>query len=96
MRIHSYSEWSSINIDRLPVAVVWPSSTEDVSKIAVISSKYKVPMSESQRYLVQTFNVNHMLIIMSVPYSGGSSVERHVSSPFGGVSIDFMNMSSIV
>jgi D-lactate dehydrogenase (cytochrome) len=37
-----------------------------------------------------------MLIIMSVPYSGGSSVEGHFSSPFGGVSIDFMNMSNIV
>ncbi|KAJ5982594.1 hypothetical protein N7451_012694, partial [Penicillium sp. IBT 35674x] len=76
LRMHGYSEWSSINIDRLPVAVVWPSSTEDVSKIAVICSKYKVPMT--------------------VPYSGGSSVEGHFSSPFGGVSIDFLNMSSIV
>lgn len=32
----------------------------------------------------------------SVPYSGGSSVEGHFSAPFGGISVDFMNMNKIV
>lgn len=41
---HGYSEWSSINISTLPVAVCYPQSTEDVSTIAKVASKHKVPM----------------------------------------------------
>ncbi|KAI6774731.1 hypothetical protein HG530_001489 [Fusarium avenaceum] len=31
-----------------------------------------------------------------VPYSGGSSVEGHFSAPFGGVSVDFVNMNQVL
>lgn len=41
---HGYSEWSSINIEQLPVAVAFPKSTADVSAIARICHKHKVPM----------------------------------------------------
>ncbi|PYI10109.1 D-lactate dehydrogenase mitochondrial precursor [Aspergillus sclerotiicarbonarius CBS 121057] len=41
---HGYSEWSSTNIDRLPIAVAFPESTEQVSTIARICLKYRVPM----------------------------------------------------
>ncbi|CAG8312266.1 unnamed protein product [Penicillium salamii] len=75
LKMHGYSEWSSINIDRLPVAVAFPNSTEEVAAIARVCHKYKVPM---------------------IPYSGGSSVEGHFSAPFGGISVDFLNMSDIV
>ncbi|KAK7530404.1 D-lactate dehydrogenase mitochondrial precursor [Phyllosticta citricarpa] len=44
LKVHGYSEWSSINIDQLPVAVAYPQSTEEVSQIAKICQKYKVPM----------------------------------------------------
>ncbi|KAJ1329844.1 D-lactate dehydrogenase (cytochrome) [Microdochium nivale] len=44
LHAHGYSEWSTINIDRLPVAVVFPSSTEEVSAIAKICNKYNVPI----------------------------------------------------
>jgi FAD/FMN-containing dehydrogenase len=44
---HGYSEWSSINIDQLPVAVAYPKSTEEVSQLAAICHKYKIPMSMS-------------------------------------------------
>ncbi|KAH7121476.1 hypothetical protein EDB81DRAFT_666239 [Dactylonectria macrodidyma] len=77
LKAHGYSEWSSINIDRLPVAVAFPSSTEQVSEIAKICTKYRVPMSQ-------------------LPYSGGSSVEGHFSAPFGGISIDFVEMNKIL
>jgi hypothetical protein len=46
LRTHGYSEWSSINIDRLPVAVAYPKSTEETAEIARICYEYKVPMSE--------------------------------------------------
>lgn len=42
---HGYSEWSSINIDQLPVAVAYPKSTEEVSQLAQVCHKYKIPMS---------------------------------------------------
>jgi len=47
--MHGYSEWSSINIAQLPVAVAYPKSTEEVSRIAKVCHKYKVPMSTSFR-----------------------------------------------
>ncbi|KAJ5918251.1 CAZyme family AA4 [Penicillium verhagenii] len=44
LQSHGYSEWSTINADRLPVAVAYPTSTEDVSEIAKICNKYRMPM----------------------------------------------------
>lgn len=41
---HGYSEWSTVNIDQLPVAVAYPKSTEEVAQIAKLCFKYKVPM----------------------------------------------------
>lgn len=41
---HGFSEWSSSNTTARPVAVVRPSSTEDVSTIARICTKHLVPM----------------------------------------------------
>ncbi|CAI4210840.1 unnamed protein product [Parascedosporium putredinis] len=41
---HGYSEWSTTNPDGLPVAVAYPRSTRDVSILAQICYKYKVPV----------------------------------------------------
>ncbi|KAI6709107.1 hypothetical protein JHW43_008370 [Diplocarpon mali] len=41
---HGYSEWSSTNIEGLPVAVAYPKNTAQVSEIAKICSKYRVPI----------------------------------------------------
>ncbi|KAL5332829.1 hypothetical protein BJX70DRAFT_382822 [Aspergillus crustosus] len=41
---HGFSEWSSVNADRLPVAIAYPSSTEEVSEIAKVCNKYRMPM----------------------------------------------------
>ncbi|KAI8657220.1 FAD-binding PCMH-type domain-containing protein [Fusarium keratoplasticum] len=41
---HGYSEWSTSNTDVRPVAIVRPNSTEEVSSIAKVCTKYKVPM----------------------------------------------------
>ncbi|KAL2212032.1 hypothetical protein CC79DRAFT_1393282 [Sarocladium strictum] len=44
LHAHGYSEWSSVNCERLPVAVAYPRDTQDVSTIARICSKWRVPM----------------------------------------------------
>ncbi|KAJ4011060.1 hypothetical protein NW766_007692 [Fusarium irregulare] len=41
---HGYSEWSTSNTDVRPVAIIRPQTTEQVSSIACICTKYKVPM----------------------------------------------------
>ena len=44
LTIHGFSEWSSVNADRLPVAIAYPQTTEEVSEIARVCHKYKMPM----------------------------------------------------
>ncbi|KAJ5114753.1 hypothetical protein NUU61_000512 [Penicillium alfredii] len=41
---HGFSEWSSLNADRLPVAIAYPQTTEEVSEIAKICHKHRMPM----------------------------------------------------
>ncbi|KAI9740010.1 MAG: hypothetical protein M1818_004761 [Claussenomyces sp. TS43310] len=41
---HGFSEWSSVNADRLPVAIAYPKDTAQVSEIAKICHKYRVPV----------------------------------------------------
>lgn len=45
LKHHGYSEWSPANIETLPIAVAYPKSTDEVSKIAKICHRYKVPMT---------------------------------------------------
>lgn len=45
LRTHGFSEWAPANIDTLPIAVAYPKSTEEVSKIATICHKYRIPMT---------------------------------------------------
>ncbi|KAE8149347.1 hypothetical protein BDV25DRAFT_156551 [Aspergillus avenaceus] len=44
LETHGYSEWSSSNADSKPIAVVRPTTTEQVSTIAKICTQYRVPM----------------------------------------------------
>ncbi|KAH7347008.1 hypothetical protein BKA66DRAFT_576506 [Pyrenochaeta sp. MPI-SDFR-AT-0127] len=74
LKAHGYSEWSSINVNTLPVAVAYPQNTMEVSSIARICHKWRIPV---------------------IPFSGGSSVEGHISAPHRGISIDFVNMNRI-
>lgn len=41
---HGYSEWSSLNAERLPAAISYPQTTEDVVEIAKVCHKYRMPM----------------------------------------------------
>ncbi|OQN96568.1 hypothetical protein B0A48_16998 [Cryoendolithus antarcticus] len=41
---HGYSEWSSIDIETLPVAVAYPKSTADVQEIAKCCTRHKIPV----------------------------------------------------
>jgi D-lactate dehydrogenase (cytochrome) len=41
---HGFSEWDSVRLDTLPVAVAYPQSTADVSAIARICHKWRVPI----------------------------------------------------
>lgn len=74
---HSDTYWNSHHAkpDERPGIVAFPASTEDVSKIAKISHKYRVPI---------------------VPFAGGTSLEGHFTPIYGGISIDFSRMNSIV
>lgn len=87
---HGYSEWSTINIDQLPVAVAYPRSTEEVSEIAKVCHKYKIPMSTHLN------EIDRQKLTWTVPYSGGSSLEANFSAPYGGMSIDFTHMDQII
>lgn len=42
--MHGFSEWSSVKLDTLPIAVAYPRNTEQVSTIARICHRWKVPI----------------------------------------------------
>ncbi|MCJ1473447.1 hypothetical protein MMC13_002098 [Lambiella insularis] len=44
LKAHGFSEWSTVNADQLPVAVAYPKSTAEVSEIAKVCHKYRMPM----------------------------------------------------
>ncbi|KAJ5816382.1 FAD-binding type 2 [Penicillium robsamsonii] len=44
LQSHGFSEWSSLNADRLPVAIAYPKTTQEVSEIAKVCHKYRMPM----------------------------------------------------
>ena len=44
LKLHGFSEWSPSNLATLPIAVAYPKSTEEVSTLAKICHKYRVPM----------------------------------------------------
>ncbi|KAJ5490269.1 Vanillyl-alcohol oxidase C-terminal subdomain 2 [Penicillium expansum] len=44
LKMHGFSEWSSVNIDTLPIAVAYPRNTEQVSTIARICHERRVPI----------------------------------------------------
>lgn len=41
---HGHSDWSTSNTKVRPIAIVSPGSTEEVSKIAILCTQYRVPM----------------------------------------------------
>lgn len=90
---HGFSDWSTSNADRLPVAVAYPTSTEDVSAIARICSRWKIPMGMT---IVDRLGSRERTHPFPVPFSGGSSLEANFSAPFGGISIDFAFMDKIL
>ncbi|KAF2460160.1 D-lactate dehydrogenase mitochondrial precursor [Lineolata rhizophorae] len=76
LRMHGYSEWSSINIDQLPVAVAYPKSTEDVSRIASVCYKYRVPM-------IPFSGGSSLEANFSAPYGGMSIDFTHMDRVLG-------------
>ncbi|KIY01276.1 uncharacterized protein Z520_02828 [Fonsecaea multimorphosa CBS 102226] len=44
LETHGYSEWSTSNTTARPMAVITPRSTDDVSTIAKICNRYRVPL----------------------------------------------------
>jgi len=76
---HGLSEWSSYipnpEARYEPHVIVYPETTEQVSDIARVAHKYKLPI---------------------IPFSGGTSLEGHLSAPRGGICIDFAKMDRII
>jgi D-lactate dehydrogenase (cytochrome) len=67
LKRHGYSGWATYNIDRLPVAVAYPKSTEEVSKIAKVCHKYRIPMIPFSGGSVSTIvQTNRQLLILQV------------------------------
>lgn len=62
LKRHGYSEWATCNIERLPVAVAYPKSTGEVSMIAKVCHKYRIPMIP---YSGGSVSANRLRLIMN-------------------------------
>lgn len=74
---HAGSKWSSYahKENEKPFLIVYPSTTEEVSRIMKICHERLIPVT---------------------PYSGGTSLEGHVTSTRGGICVDFQRMGKIL
>jgi D-lactate dehydrogenase (cytochrome) len=73
--LERHSKDESYHTPRLPDAVVFPISQEEVSSIMKLAHRNKIPV---------------------VPFGVGTSLEGHVIPVYGGISIDFQQMSKIL
>ena len=58
-----------------PDAVVWPESTEEVSRIVATCCRHQTPL---------------------IAFGAGTSLEGHVSAPYGGICMDFSRMNQVL
>lgn len=58
-----------------PDAVVWPESTQEVSRIVAACSRHETPV---------------------IAFGAGTSLEGHVSAPYGGVCIDLSRLNQVL
>jgi D-lactate dehydrogenase (cytochrome) len=58
-----------------PDAVVWPESTDEVSRIVATCARHETPV---------------------IAFGAGTSLEGHVSAPYGGICIDLTRMDQIL
>mgnify|MGYP001496461048 CR=1 FL=1 len=58
-----------------PDAVVWPESTEEVSRIVAACAQHEVPV---------------------IAFGAGTSLEGHVSAPYGGICLDLSRMNQVL
>jgi hypothetical protein len=79
---HGYSEWSTINIDVLPIAVVYPKSTAEVSEIAKVCYAHKIPIGkqDSVKLLMNCTDRNPQFLILEVQVWKATSRRRMVVS----------------
>jgi hypothetical protein len=78
--MHGYSEWSSINIDQLPVAVAYPRSTAEVSQVAKVCHKYRMPMGQSTlSELVYVCLISFKYLILEAPVWKPTSLRHTVA-----------------
>lgn len=92
---HGVSEWSYHEAEK-PTVVVWAKGTQDISDVVKIANK--VSSKEFERLLPDLTSWSH-LSQYKVPitmFSGGTSLEGHFSSPYGGISLDVSRMDKIL
>ncbi|TAQ89757.1 hypothetical protein B7494_g1931 [Chlorociboria aeruginascens] len=70
---HSYSEWSSSNSEVRPLAIVYPKSTDEVSVIARICSKFDVPMGIDPHSILNSQFLDDFLTL-HLPNSGTNAM----------------------
>ncbi len=75
LEAHGTPRYSYHRSSSMPDVVVMPCTTEEVSRVMKVCSKYRLPV---------------------VPYGGATSIEGHLLSLNGGVSVDMINMNALL
>jgi hypothetical protein len=101
--LDTIGEWS-YHGDHQPNAVIW--ALRSVSRLAPHSAFSPLDIElTTPSHLLQSTSTGDVQRVIQVankyripvtPYSGGTSLEGHFSSPFGGISLDLSRMDKIL
>jgi hypothetical protein len=85
MVINQYRATSS----RCSISQVYRRGLSNCESMPQVQGAHEYEICENPR-------LHSILILFSVPYSGGTSLEANFSAPYGGMSIDFSFMDQII
>lgn len=80
-----------------PDVVVYVESTNDVVTVLQVANRFKVPVIPYSGVCRRTCSTSVITLdSLAARFSGGTSLEGHITAPYGGICVDLSRMDKII